>query len=189
MRGVAHLPQHDQALLVAVAAAASVLALGASPADAKIAAIYGAGQGSLQNTGDTSLQGGFEVGARVTIVDAYVDYMSLGSGKTISRGIVGLRGALGVGPLQVESCAGGVGAIRADEEALMLPARTVGIPRTGRRRAPRRRRRGQHRAARMARPGRRRREVVCLPRQQLPEVATHSSDVLGTLKLTFELGI
>ena len=173
-------------LLVAVAAAASLLVLGASAADAKIAAIYGAGQGGLQNTGDTGLQGGFEVGARVTIVDAYVDYMSLGNGKTISRGIVGLRGALGVGPLRFV-LRGGVGAIRADEEALMLPAGTVGITRTG----------GVARLGGAV-------EANVAPLVWLglgvdgeeyaflasnPEVATHGSDVLGTLKLTFELGI
>ena len=172
-------------LVMALAAAAS-LAVWPARADAKIATLYGTGQGGLQNTGDTALQGGFEVGARVLIFDGYVDYMAFGDGKSVSRAIAGLRGGLGLGPLRF-SLRGGVGAIREDDNALTLPAQDVVVSRTG----------GVARLGGAV-------EANVAPLVWLglgvdgeefgffaanPGVSTHGSDVLGTLKLTFELGI
>jgi hypothetical protein len=172
-------------LLVCLAVVGSV-AVCASRADAKIAALYASGQGGLQNTGDPGLQGGFEVGARILIFDGYVDYMAAGSGRSISRGVVGLRGALSAGPLRFV-LRGGLGAIRIDNEAVMPPAGEVEFSRTG----------GVARAGAAI-------EGNVAPLiwlglgvdgeeygflNNVPGLGTHGSDVLGTLKLTFELGI
>jgi hypothetical protein len=172
-------------LLVGLLAALTFI-LGASTADAKIAALYASGQGGLQNTGDTQWQAGFEVGARATIVDGYVDYMGFGSGRSVSRGIVGLRGALGLGPLRL-SLRGGVGAIREDNEALSMPTTDISVTRTG----------GVARVggaieAKVAPlvwlgAGVDAEEFHFLSNNQ--NMARTGSDVLGTLKLTFELGI
>jgi hypothetical protein len=167
--------------------AALTFMLAAPATDAKIAALYASGQGGLQNTGDTNLQAGFEVGARVTIVDAYVDYMGYGSGRSVSRGIVGLRGALGVGRLRFV-LRGGVGAIREDNAALSNRGVTdVSLTRTG----------GVARAggaieARVAPlvwlgAGVDGEEYHFLSNNE--NMTRTGSDVLGTLKLTFELGI
>jgi hypothetical protein len=172
-------------LLVCLAVVGS-MAVCAPRADAKMAALYASGQGGLQNTGDPGLQAGFEVGARVLIFDGYVDYMAADSGRTISRGIIGLRGALGVGPLRFV-LRGGAGAIRIDNEAVMRPAGDVVVTRTG----------GVARAGAAI-------EAKVAPLiwlglgvdgeeygflNNVAGLGTHSSDVLGTLKLTFELGI
>ncbi|HVX96773.1 MAG TPA: hypothetical protein VHK47_17790 [Polyangia bacterium] len=172
-------------LLVGLLAVLTLI-LGASAANAKLAALYASGQGGLQNTGDTQWQAGFEVGARVTLVDAYVDYMGYGSGRSVSRGIVGLRGALGVGPLRFV-LRGGAGAIREDNAALSTRTSDISLTRTG----------GVVRAggaveAKVAPlvwlgAGVDAEEFHFLSNNQ--NMARTGSDVLGTLKLTFELGI
>jgi hypothetical protein len=173
--------------LVVCVAAAAVVSLLAARADAKLVALYASGQGGLQNTGDTGPQGGFEVGARAFIFDGYVDYMAFGSGKSVSRAIIGLRGGVGLSVFRFV-LRGGVGAIREDNSALTMPVGTnLTVSRTG----------GVARAGAAV-------EGRVAPFTWLglgvdgeefgfltsdPGFTKHGSDVLGTLKLTFEIGI
>jgi len=114
---------------VSLAAALST-ALIAPRAQAKLAAIYASGQGGLQTHGDTGLQLGGELGVRVLLFDGYVDYMGFGSGKSVTRAIVGLRGGLGRGWLRLV-LRGGVGAIREQSGALTTPVGATTLTRTG----------------------------------------------------------
>jgi hypothetical protein len=111
-------------------AAALSIALAAPRAEAKLAAVYASGQGGIQTHGDTGLQLGFEAGVRVLLFDGYVDYMGFGSGKSVSRAIVGVRGALGKGWLRLV-LRGGVGAIRESSGALTTPVGATTLTRTG----------------------------------------------------------
>jgi hypothetical protein len=173
-------------LCVCVAAAASI-ALGAPRAEAKIAAIYGSGQAGLQTRGDTGAQYGFELGAHVLIFDGYVDYMGFGSGRSVSRAIVGLRGGLGTGAFRLVLRAG-VGAIREASGALTTSlGATTTLTRTG----------GDARAG-AAVEGRLYHglwlgvgadgEVYGFLGNSLG-FASHGTNVLGVVKLTVELGI
>jgi hypothetical protein len=116
-------------LCVCVAVAAS-LTLFASRAEAKLAAIYGSGQAGLQTKGDTGTQIGFELGAQMLIFDGYIDYMAFGSGRSVSRAIVGLRGGLGFGMFRLV-LRGGVGAIRETSGALTTTVGAFAASRTG----------------------------------------------------------
>jgi hypothetical protein len=114
---------------------AGVLALTAPRADAKIAALYATGQGGVQNAGEMAPGLGFELGARILILDGYVDYMTFGQPESVTRGIVGVRGGLGTQDLRLVLRAG-LGAIREDHGALMgtgyaPPSRTGGVARAG----------------------------------------------------------
>jgi hypothetical protein len=160
-------------------------------ADAKIVALYGTGQGGLQSTGDTGLQGGFEVGAHLTILDGYAEYMAFGSGRSVLRGVVGVRGALGLGPLRFV-LRGGVGAIREEGGALTaapadlmtVPTRTGGVARAGAAIEA-----GIAPALWLGLGVDGEEFVFTTPSVTSTNSLDHGSDVLGTLKLTFELGI
>jgi hypothetical protein len=110
------------------------LTLCASPADANVAAVYATGQGGVQNTGNTDPGIGFELGARLLILDCYVDYMSFGGGESVSRGILGLRGGLGTKNFRLV-LRGGLGGIREQNGALTHPLsgpdRTGAVARAG----------------------------------------------------------
>jgi hypothetical protein len=116
--------------LVSLAAALSVALVTSGVAEAKIAAVYASGQGGIQTHGDTGLQLGFEAGVRVLLFDGYVDYMAFGSGKSVSRAIVGVRGTLGSGWLRLV-LRGGVGAIRESSGALTSPLGPATLTRSG----------------------------------------------------------
>jgi hypothetical protein len=116
--------------LIACLVAAGAVAFAAPAADARNAAIYASAQGGWQTSGDTGLQLGFEAGARVFIFDGYVDYMGFGSGRSISRAILGVRGGLGTGALRL-TLRGGAGAIRESSGALMTPVGPTTLTRTG----------------------------------------------------------
>ena len=106
---------------LALSIAAGTLLLAAPPARADVVAAYVEGHGglsSLEGSGPgratTSSQGsgvapglGFQVGARVLIFEGYFDRTSFGSGAAASRGILGLRGALGAGDLKLVLRVGG----------------------------------------------------------------------------------
>jgi hypothetical protein len=115
--------------------AVSVIALAAPRADAKLAALYATGQGGVQNTSETAPGLGFELGARVLILDGYVDYMNFAPSESVTRGILGVRGGLGTDGLRLVLRAG-AGAIREEHGALMggayaPPSRTGGVARAG----------------------------------------------------------
>jgi hypothetical protein len=116
--------------LVSLGVAALSVALLAPRAEAKVAAVYAAAQSGIQTHGDTGLQYGFEAGVRVLLFDGYIDYMAFGSGKSVSRAIVGVRGTLGSGWLHLV-LRGGVGAIRESSGALTTPVGPATLTRTG----------------------------------------------------------
>jgi hypothetical protein len=112
-----------------------VIALAAPRAEAKLAALYATGQGGVQSTAETAPGLGFELGARVLIVDGYVDYMNFGPSESVTRGILGVRGGLGTEGLRLVLRAG-AGAIREEHGALMgdayaPPSRTGAVARAG----------------------------------------------------------
>jgi hypothetical protein len=106
--------------LVMASAAAALLMAGAGPARAEIVAAYMDGYGGLSShpSGDSATSSrsgatpglGFEIGARVLIFDAYFDRVAFGDGRGTSRGILGLRGGLGLGSLRLV-LRGGVGVL------------------------------------------------------------------------------
>lgn len=170
-------------LLCGIAVAVTI-SLGASRADAKIAAVYASGQGGVQNSGDNDPGLGFELGGRILIFDGYLDYMGFGGGQAVSRGIFGLRGGFGTSDVRLV-LRGGAGAIREERGALTGPL--VGADRTGG----------------VARLGAdvegRLNPVLWLGFgvdgetyrfvDSVPGAPTQGSDVLATMKLLFELGI
>ena len=119
--------------LLAIGAAAA-LTFFSPRADAKVVAVYAAGQGGVQNAGATDPGIGFELGARLLILDGYVDYMSFGGGESVSRGILGLRGGLGTSNFRLV-LRGGLGGIREQNGALTHPLsgpdRTGAVARAG----------------------------------------------------------
>jgi hypothetical protein len=102
-------------------------------ADAKVAAVYASGQGGIQ-TGEAGNGLGFTLGARVLIFDGYFDYMGFGRDMFVSRGVFGVRGGFGNsrGRLVLRA---GVGAIHEENGALTgpfgAPSRTGGVARAG----------------------------------------------------------
>src|SRR5262252_5643571 len=74
---------------------AGVILFTVTRAEAKIAAVYASGQGGVQSGADAGNGLGFTLGARVLIFDGYFDHMSFGQDVSVSRGILGLRGAFG----------------------------------------------------------------------------------------------
>ena len=83
-------------LLAAVAISGS-----APPADAKVVAVYAAGHGGVQSGTNNDAGLGFMLGARLFLLDGYVDYTSFGQNTSVSRGILGLRGGFGTGAFRL----------------------------------------------------------------------------------------
>lgn len=114
--------------------AAGALSLAASDADAKVAALYASGQGGVQSGVETGSGLGFTLGGRVLIFDGYFDYMGFGQGVSVSRGILGLRGGFGADRARLVLRAGG-GTIHEERGALTgpygAPSRTGGVVRAG----------------------------------------------------------
>jgi hypothetical protein len=113
--------------LVALAGAA-----GAARAD--IAAAFADGHGGIATQGgapnadgsSSSATGlGFRLGARLLIFEGYYDYTGFGSGTSVSRGIIGLRGGFGTQQLRLVLRAG-AGMI--EEEGGALTGRAIGSP-------------------------------------------------------------
>jgi hypothetical protein len=179
--------------LLGVAAGAAV-ALFAARADAKVVALYAAGEGGLQSANQTEPALGFELGARVLILDGYVDYTTFGGNESVARGILGLRGGLGSKDVRLVLRAG-VGGIREEHGALMgtamtAPDRWGGVARAG--------------AGIDARldalfylgfmvdaetylfPGS---ETVAVGTTNIPSTYRQGADIFAALKLTFELGL
>jgi hypothetical protein len=98
--------------------------------DQKHDAMYASGQAGLQTKGSDNSQAGVEIGAHLYIFDGYVDYMWLGSGRSTARAIVGVRGAVGTEHLRLV-VRGGVGAIREQSGALSVPVGTISATRFG----------------------------------------------------------
>jgi hypothetical protein len=117
-------------------AAVTLCALLAPPAQAKLSTdakpvvVYASAQGGIQTHGDTSWQAGFDLGLHFWLFDGYIDYMGLGSGKSVSRAIVGVRGTLGSGWVRLV-LRGGVGAIHESSGALTTPVGATTLTRTG----------------------------------------------------------
>ena len=113
--------------LVALAGAA-----GAARAD--IAAVFADGHGGIATQGGpTNADGtsssatglGFRLGARLLIFEGYYDYTGFGSGTSVTRGILGLRGGFGTQQLRLVLRAG-AGMI--EEEGGALTGRSIGTP-------------------------------------------------------------
>ena len=111
---------------------ALVGAAGTSRAD--IVAAFADGHGGISSQGGTtnpdgtssSATGlGFRLGARVLIFEGYYDYTGFGSGSSVSRGILGVRGGFGTNKLRLVLRAGG-GII--GEEGGALTGRALGAP-------------------------------------------------------------
>lgn len=174
--------------------AAAVVAFVAPRAEAKVLALYAAGQGGFQNTSETTPGLGFELGARVLILDGYVDYTTFGQNESVARGILGLRGGFGSNDVRLV-LRGGLGAIREEHGALngltvSPPSRVGGVARVG--------------AGIDARldallylgfmidaetflfPGS---ETVAVGMTDVPSSYQQGADIFAGLKLTFELGI
>jgi hypothetical protein len=120
--------------LLLSAVAAVTVALLASRADAKVAAVYAGGHAGVQNEGNGDPGLGFTLGGRVFIFDGYADYTRFGERESVTRGIVGLRGGFGQDLRLV--LRGGAGAIREEGGALTGPMatsadRTGGVVRAG----------------------------------------------------------
>jgi len=164
--------------------AAAVIALFASRADAKVIALYASGQGGVQNTGQSAPGLGFELGARVLILDAYVDYTAFSATESISRGIFGVRGGFGARDFRLVLRAG-VGGIREDGGALTgplgAPARTGGVARAG---ASFEGRLNKLTYLGFGLDG----ETYRFPDNSLG-IPVEGSDIFAAMRLTFELGI
>ena len=100
------------------------------PPEAKPAVVYVSAQGAIQTHGDTGLQAGFDLGLRIWLFDGYIDYMAFGSGKSVSRAIVGVRGTLGSGWIRLV-LRGGFGALHESSGALTTPVGATTLTRTG----------------------------------------------------------
>jgi hypothetical protein len=114
--------------------AIGAIAFTASPADAKVAAVYASGQGGVQSGAETGSGLGFTLGARLLIFDGYFDYFGFGQNVAVSRAILGLRGGFGTGDARLV-LRGGLGAIREENGALTgpygAPSRTGAVARAG----------------------------------------------------------
>lgn len=121
--GVFKASARRQVALVALVAGAVVLGAGGRAARADIAAAYIQGYGGLSSpqssaapsggalgpaaSGDTAGGVGVQAGARLLIFEGYGDYTAFGSGQSVLRGIVGLRGAVGLGGFRLVLRGGG----------------------------------------------------------------------------------
>ena len=175
-------------------ATAVMVALCASRADAKILALYAAGEGGVQNTGENAPGLGFELGARVLILDGYVDYTAFGQNESVARGILGLRGGFGGNDLRLVLRAG-LGGIREEHGALMgtvmsPPSRMGGVARAGvgidARLDPLFYLGFMIDAETFVFPGS---ETVAVGATSVPSSYQQGADVFAALKLTFELGL
>jgi hypothetical protein len=175
-------------------AVAAVACFSAPRAEAKVVALYAAGEGGVQSTNGSWPGLGFELGARVLILDGYVDYTTFGQNASIARGILGLRGGLGGGDLRLVLRAG-VGGIREENGALMgaameAPARTGGVARAGAgidaRLDPLLYLGFMIDAETYAFPGT---ETVAVGTTNVPASYSRGADVFAALRLTFEFGI
>jgi hypothetical protein len=174
--------------------AAAVVASLAPRAEAKVFALYAAGQGGVQNTGENTPGLGFEVGARVLILDGYVDYTAFGQNESVARGILGLRGGFGNKDVRLV-LRGGLGAIREEHGALMgtavsPPSRIGGVARAGAgidaRLDPLFYLGFMIDAETFVFAGS---ETIPIGMTNVPSSYQQGADVFGGLKLTFELGI
>lgn len=179
-------------ILLALSAACAI-ALAAPRADAKIAALYAVGQGGVQNTGDNTPGLGFELGARVLILDGYVDYTSFGQSESVARGVLGLRGGFGNDVRLVLRA--GAGAIREEHGALMgeayaPPSRTGAVARAGlgidARLDPLFYLGFMIDGETFVFPGS---QTVAVGNTTVPSTYTQGADLFAALRLTFELGI
>jgi hypothetical protein len=181
-------------LLWSLAAGAVVIVLMAPRAQANVVALYAAGEGGVQNAGENTPGLGLELGARVLILDGYVDYTAFGQNESVARAILGLRGGVGAKDVRLVLRTG-LGALREEHGALRgtadAPASRIG----GVARA------GAGIDARLDKllylgvmidaeafvfPGS---ETVPLGNTSVPASAQWGADVFAALKLTFELGI
>jgi hypothetical protein len=181
-------------LLLVLTTITLVLALGAARAEAKALALYAAGAGGVQSTADNAPGVGFELGARVLLLDGYVGYTAYGSSESVARGILGVRGGFGDKNVRLVLRAG-LGGIREEHGALMgtamAPAsRTGGVARAGvgvdARLDPVFYLGFMVDAETFVFPGA---ETVTVGGTTVPSSYQQGADVFAALRLTFELGL
>jgi hypothetical protein len=87
----------DRMKIAFVAAALTLLA--SSAARAEIVAAWAEGHGGMASNSANSEVAtgglGFQLGARLLILESYLDHTRFGEGASISRGVIGLRGGFG----------------------------------------------------------------------------------------------
>ena len=115
-------------IIVGVMAAALTIA-GSSVARAEIVAAWAEGHGGMASTsadGDGAAGGlGFQLGARLLILESYLDHTRFGEGASVTRGVIGLRGGFGSRDRRLV-LRGGLGAV--DEKGGALSGRAASVP-------------------------------------------------------------
>lgn len=108
-------------------------------ARAEIVAAWAEGHGGMASNsadGDSPAGGlGFQLGARVLILESYLDHTRFGEGASVTRGVIGLRGGFGSRDRRLV-LRGGLGAVEEQGGALSgrsptVPERHGGVARAG----------------------------------------------------------
>ena len=116
-------------LCVCLAIAAAVATV-CPRAEAKDSGVYATAQGGVQTQGATGPQFGFEAGGHVLLFDGYLGAMFYGSSRSVLRAILGVRGALGRGAVRLV-LRGGLGLAHEQNGALSTSVGDVALTRTG----------------------------------------------------------
>jgi hypothetical protein len=125
-------------IAIAVAAIA-MMAAGSSVARAELVAAWAQGHGGMtSNSTETDVADGglgFQLGARVLLLESYLDHTRFGEGAAVTRGVLGLRGGFGSRNLRLV-LRGGLGVVEEKGGALsgrspLVPERQGGVARVG----------------------------------------------------------
>jgi hypothetical protein len=128
----------NRKITVAIVAAALTVA-NSSVARAEIVAAWAGGHGGMASNstdGDDPAGGlGFQLGARLLILESYLDHTRFGEGASVTRGVIGLRGGFG-GRDRRLVLRGGLGVVEENGGALSgrspsVPERHGGVARVG----------------------------------------------------------
>jgi hypothetical protein len=127
-------------LRIALAIAIACLTLaGSNVARAELVAAWAQGHGGMaSNSAETDVADsglGFQLGARLLLLESYLDHTRFGEGASVTRGVLGLRGGLGSRNLRLV-LRGGLGVVEERGGALsgrsaLVPERQGGVARVG----------------------------------------------------------
>jgi hypothetical protein len=110
-------------------AVAALMCAGSRGARAELVAAWAEGHGGMASNSaasDGATGGlGFQLGARLLIVESYLDHTRLGDGISVTRGVLGLRGGFGSRDRRLV-LRGGLGVV--DEKGGALSARSQTVP-------------------------------------------------------------